>query len=85
MGRQQDVSIPNDLSIVGLSNPEWYEACEPRLTSYELPLEEMGNLAIQLLLNRLLDKTEGTSPVVVSFAGQMIVRESAAPPSSDST
>jgi DNA-binding LacI/PurR family transcriptional regulator len=55
---------------------------EPPLTTYELPLNDMGDMAARLLLDRIRrPRVEGASePQVLRFDGRLIVRESTAAP-----
>ena len=73
--------IPRDLSVVGFGNHEWYEVCQPPLTTFALPLREMGLIAAQLVLTRLRSSGEhGTrrnAPgPVTRVSGHLIERES---------
>jgi LacI family transcriptional regulator len=76
------VDIPSDMSIVGFLNPTWLDVSDPPLTTYELPLNEMGDMTARLLLRRIRNPTkdEPIEPNVVRFQGRLIVRASTAPP-----
>lgn len=51
--KKQGISIPEDLSIIGFDNIMAGEVSTPPLTTIEQNREEMGQLSIEMLLNRL--------------------------------
>jgi len=85
--RGLDIRIPDDLSVAGFLNPLWYRIASPPLTTYELPLREMGDMAARLLLQRIGDTGDTgdgrrNAPRAVRFEGRLIVRESTGAPRS---
>ena len=73
--------IPSDISLAGFDDPGWFAAWQPGITTYALPLREMGLVAAQLLLSRMtLPKDSPSMATVTRLAGQLIVRESCARP-----
>jgi LacI family transcriptional regulator len=84
--RKRSLSVPEDVSLVGFLNPAWLDVSEPPLTTYELPLNDMGDMTARLLLDRIRrPRTEQPAePQVLRFDGRMILRESTAPPRSHS-
>lgn len=72
------VGVPEEMSVVGFSSAEWCAVSQPTLTSYEIPLREMGLMAGQLLLNRLQPQGRGNLQAqIVSFSGRIVIRDSA--------
>jgi DNA-binding LacI/PurR family transcriptional regulator len=55
--QQADIRIPEELSIVGFDGTAIGKYCTPHLTSVALPLEEIGQQAMQSLLQQI----EGSS------------------------
>jgi DNA-binding LacI/PurR family transcriptional regulator len=47
------ISVPNDLSIIGFNNSHFSEHASPSLTSVNQPMEEMGQSAINFLIERI--------------------------------
>jgi LacI family transcriptional regulator len=45
--------VPEDVSIIGYDNEEWTEFCRPPLTTISLPFEQMGEIAAQMLIDRI--------------------------------
>ncbi|GHJ38472.1 LacI family DNA-binding transcriptional regulator [Streptomyces sp. TS71-3] len=80
--RRAGVSVPGQMSVAGFLNPQWFRIAGPPLTTYELPLREMGDMAAQLLLQRLgeEDAAQRHAPRAVRFEGRLVVRESTAAP-----
>lgn len=76
VAREMKIEIPNALAIVGFSNEPISSFIEPSLTTLAQPLEEMGRVAIDLLLKQMND----TSPEIVHetkiLKTTLIVRES---------
>lgn len=74
-------AIPGDVSVAAFEDPEWYDAQNPPLTCYALPLREMALVAVDLVVKRL-GEPEGREapPVTQRFRGRLIVRGSTAPP-----
>jgi LacI family transcriptional regulator len=60
--RTRGLRVPDDLSIVGFDDQEFIASeLDPPLTTVRLPHREMGQLAVQLLLEEELDAPQGTS------------------------
>jgi LacI family transcriptional regulator len=72
------VSIPGDLSLVGVDNPYWSEFVNPPITSLAQPVAEMAREAIEMLLARLAGDTSPPRRSVHAF--ELVVRESSGPP-----
>ena len=76
---EMGVSIPQDLSILGFDNREFSDFANPRLTTMELPLHEMGYNAMEALSQLIKGEqpTSDRSPLC-----KLLVRDSVAPPRS---
>jgi LacI family transcriptional regulator len=76
------VRVPEDMSVVGFLNPQWFDIANPPLTTYDVPLKEMGGMAAQLLLQRIQQGEDAgpREPRTVRFEGRLIVRGSTAAP-----
>ena len=51
--RELGLSVPDDLSLVGIDDFEWADFFEPRLTLVEQPCNELGRQAVALLVGRI--------------------------------
>ena len=65
---------PEDFALVSFDDYPWLGCFHPRLTTIELPKYELGDTAVQLLLERIQSKRG--QPVTVNLATQLRVRES---------
>lgn len=52
---ERQLSIPENLSIVGYDNVDWCEYVTPKLTTVRQPIFELGQEATRLLLDRIAD------------------------------
>jgi LacI family transcriptional regulator len=50
---EQNISIPDDLSLVGYDNMNWTMLIRPKLTLVEQPVMHMGRQAAEIMLSRL--------------------------------
>jgi len=77
------LQVPRDLSMVGFLNPDWFQVAAAPVTTYELPLKDMGAMVADLLLKRIRSaeaKETTSAPRSVSLAGRLVVRNSTASP-----
>jgi LacI family transcriptional regulator len=76
----QGIRIPGQLSVIGIDNVSYGELSAPRLTSMHQPFEEMGKIAVELMLSRL--KEPARLPRLMLVGPQLVRRDSVAPPES---
>ncbi|MEM9082734.1 MAG: GntR family transcriptional regulator [Planctomycetota bacterium] len=76
--RKANLTIPEDLSVVGVDDPPSAECLAPPLTTFWQPLEELGRRAVTMLAEAL-DSQSGPSERVV-LPTELMERESVAPP-----
>ena len=77
--RDNGLSIPEDVSIVGFDDLPQAAYVHPKLTTVRQPLEQMGRTAVRLLMEKL-DHPD-RYPKHVTLATELILRESCQPPS----
>lgn len=71
--RAQGIDVPRDLSVTGFHDLDLSSQMEPPLTTVQVPIQEMGKTAVNLLLATL----DGTSlPTVRNLPTSIIVRKS---------
>ncbi|MNF97458.1 HTH-type transcriptional repressor CytR [compost metagenome] len=68
--------MPEQLSIISMDNIELSGYVSPMLTTVGMPIVEMGNWAVQLLINRLNKRHQ--LPAKVLLPNRLIIRESVA-------
>lgn len=78
--RERGLTAPQDISLVGFDDLFIASYTQPLLTTIRQPRRQMGRMAMEMLL-KLFAGEEGNASVKVS--GELIVRESTAPPKND--
>jgi LacI family transcriptional regulator len=76
---QRGLRVPEDLSVVGFDDIDLAQATRPLLTTVRQPLQEMGRLAVSLLI-RLLER-QRLDALHVELATELVIRDSTAPAS----
>jgi DNA-binding LacI/PurR family transcriptional regulator len=51
--REAGIQIPQDVSIILIGSPEWACIIEPKFTNVYQPVEEMGRIATNMLLDKI--------------------------------
>lgn len=74
--RQHGISVPQDLSIIGFDNIETSQYVTPALTTVHQPKLRLGQLAMEMLLERLAGRAVENQLLPT----ELIVRESSARP-----
>ncbi len=75
--RDQNLSVPHDISLVGYDDIPLAKYLEPRLSSASKNGEKMGREAMQLLLARLQDRTRPRQQIKIP--ARLYLRESTGP------
>ncbi len=70
--------IPQDLSVFGYNNITYSEFLTPPLTTMKQPLEEIGNMAVELLVKVIEDPTRAKEKIMMDT--DLVVRKSCCPP-----
>ncbi|NLE94235.1 MAG: LacI family transcriptional regulator [Dehalococcoidia bacterium] len=71
---EQGLSVPRGISVVGINDTPIAAFMNPALTTVSLPMRKAGEAAAELLLQQM--ETQTRSDVVVSLAGELVVRGS---------
>lgn len=58
---EQNIRVPEQISMIGFDNPQFARAVNPRLTIVQQPVQAIGTAAARLLLRRLEMGREGKS------------------------
>lgn len=78
--RSRGLRIPDDISILGFDDIPQAQNVRPALTTVRQPLEKMGRVATQMLLDLLNDPQKDVSRV--ELPTELIIRDSCKAPSS---
>ncbi len=71
---ENDISIPEDISIVGFDNIDTASYVKPALTTIAVPTKELGRLAVKIMLDKLESGREYAVRLTLPF--KLIERES---------
>jgi DNA-binding LacI/PurR family transcriptional regulator len=71
------IKVPEEISLVGFDDLAIASYTSPLLTTVSQPKQQMGRMAMEILI-KLLSRTESKTNIKVE--GKLIVRESTAPP-----
>jgi LacI family transcriptional regulator len=73
------LKVPDDISVVGFDDMEWYPIADPAITAVYESATEMGSLAAERLLLRLSRKRQPPAERIRMVA-EFRIRRSAGPP-----
>jgi LacI family transcriptional regulator len=77
MIREAGLGMPQDVALVGFDDAPLATAVEPALTTVRQPIEQMGSMAADLLLNLLENPPDGRAPAhKIILPARLVVRES---------
>jgi LacI family transcriptional regulator len=74
------MQVPEDISLIGFDDPAWCSVWRPAITTYALPLRDMGLLAAQLLVSRMRSGGAESMPSVTRVSGRLMLRGSTGVP-----
>lgn len=75
--RESGLHIPDDISVIGFDDIPQASFVYPKLTTVRQPLEEMGRVAVKMLLEQIEDQSR--PPQRILMATQLIIRDSCGP------
>ncbi len=76
--REAGLGVPDEVSVAGFDGTRIGEYCTPRLTSVQVPLQEIARLGIELLLRHIAQQDAAAETTMLP--APLIVRASTAPP-----
>jgi LacI family transcriptional regulator len=76
--RERGLLIPDDISIIGFDDIPQASITYPKLSTVRQPLEQMGSVAVQMLLEHLENPARGMGQV--TLATQLVIRDSCQSP-----
>jgi len=72
------LKVPQDVSVVGFDDIESAAYNNPSLTTIRQPLNQMGEVAARILLQRI--RGQAAFPDAVPILPDLVIRESTCPP-----
>lgn len=76
--RDQGLHVPVDISVIGFDDIPQSALIYPKLTTIRQPLDQMGHVAVKMLLEHIEQRVQGMRQV--TLATRLIVRDSCQPP-----
>lgn len=78
---ERGISVPRDLSVLGIDDYLWNNHFNPTLTAVAQPTREIGRKSFELLLRLISQPQEEANPLVqIRIPAELRVRKSTAPP-----
>jgi DNA-binding LacI/PurR family transcriptional regulator len=74
--RDSGRSVPEDVSVIGFDDVDNAAFYNPALTTIRQPLRQMGKLAAEALLARIMNGEDAPFPEIVTVEPELIVRQS---------
>jgi len=74
--REAGLRVPDDIALVGFDDLPIAGSIEPALTTVRQPIERLGSITMDLLLNLLANSSGGQSPLRMVLPTQLVVRAS---------
>lgn len=76
--RDAGLSVPRDVSVIGIDNVFLSTLMHPAMTSVRVPVPEMAQVMVERVMSRLADPSMPTQEFI--FAPTLVARDSVAPP-----
>ena len=76
--RNKGLRVPEDISVIGFDDIPQASLIKPGLTTINQPLEKMGRVATQILLDML--ENQGKEPKRIELPTSLVIRESCTEP-----
>ncbi len=73
---ESKIDVPHQLSVVGMDNIDLAGYVSPMLTTVEMPIAEMGKVALQTLVDRINKRHR--LPMKIFLPNRLVIRESVA-------
>jgi DNA-binding LacI/PurR family transcriptional regulator len=74
--RELNISVPDEVKMVSFNNEPICSLISPTISSISQPLEEIGRLSVELLLEQIENKSDNSVSRVEVLKTKLIVRES---------
>ncbi len=72
--RELNLRIPEDISVISVDNVDLAQFTKPMLTTVQIPKEELGHFAVDLLLSKMSGRLQ--SHMTISLPCQLVIRDS---------
>jgi len=72
--RRRSVSVPEEISVIGLGDSELAARADPPLTTIHMPRKELSETAVELLVRQIEENNQ--EPSFIELPGHIVERES---------
>jgi DNA-binding LacI/PurR family transcriptional regulator len=76
---RHQIRVPDDISIISFDDSEWLSLWQPPITAVDIAVDEMGTLAVDLLMRWISGGVQPDTPRTYSLSTTLIERESCRP------
>lgn len=76
---QHHICVPQDMSIISFDDSEWLSFWQPPITAVDIAVDEMGTLAVELLMRCITSGVQPDSPRTYSLSTALIELQSCRP------
>ncbi len=73
------IRVPDDISIVSFDDSDWLSFWQPPITTVDIAIDEMGALAVDLILKRIEEGKPAEQPRVYHLPVRLVERSSCRP------
>jgi LacI family transcriptional regulator len=73
------IHVPDDISVVAFDDSEWLGFWQPPVTTVDIAVEEMGMLAVELLMRWIREGHPPDRPRTYSLSTMLVERSSCRP------
>ena len=77
---ERGIAVPDELSVIALNDNELNQFTSPPTTAIKMPLEQLGAVAVDLLLRRVSGEVTPATMVVTEPSPELVIRGSVAAP-----
>jgi LacI family transcriptional regulator len=76
---EHHIHVPDDISILSFDDSEWLSFWQPPITAVDIAVDEMGTLAVELLMRWITSGERPDTPRTYSLSTALIERQSCQP------
>jgi LacI family transcriptional regulator len=73
---KHDIRVPDDISVISFDDSEWLSFWQPPVTTVDIAVEEMGMLAVELLMRWIREGHPPDRPRTYSLSTMFVERKS---------
>ena len=71
---QNNISVPNEVSVVSFDNVDWFDFSNPPLTGVAQPVQSIGTRSVEILIDKISKKN--TEKQQVTLPTKLVIRKS---------